>query len=371
MLLLVPYHGLLFLQNSQEDMPGLGFSVFWLHLWRMGLFFAVSGLLAAMTLSLWGPSRQVSQRLRRIAIPLAVAMVTILPLQKLVVFFYYHLDNPGPGRPRFEYTLANIFSLQPHHLWFLSYVLAFNLAAVAFWLLMSRGTRAPAFLDSCFRRFVSSWLMIPGLAVICALPLWLGGEIEAPGDVAKSLVPLPVPFAYYGVFFVFGWMLWRSRDLLTAVEGRPISRLVVAVPSALLAFALYARLITLPERLPIALTILFVSGVAAWATIFAVWGLFARYLPEARPWVRYLADASYWIYLVHLPVLVAFQLSLARTDMPPGARLLIATSASIAVSGVTYALLVRYTAVGNLLHGKRTRPGRIADPAPGVGFSNG
>ncbi len=87
--------------------------------------------------------------------------------------------------------------------------------------------------------------------------------------------------------------------------------------------------------------------------------------------MRYLADASYWIYLVHLPLLVAFQLSLARTDMPPGARLLIATSASIAVSVVTYALLVRYTAVGNLLHGKRTRPGRIADPAPGVGFSNG
>ncbi|HTU14394.1 MAG TPA: acyltransferase family protein [Solirubrobacterales bacterium] len=362
MLLLVPYHGLLFLQNRGDEMFGLDLSVFWLHLWRMGLFFAVSGFLAAMTLGAWGAAKQVRQRLKRIALPLFIAMLTILPAQKLIVFWFYHHNNPGSNKPAYEYTLANLVGWQPHHLWFLSYVLAFNLVAVAVWLLIRRGPRLTALADRFFRRFLGSPLLIPGLAALSALPLWLGGYLDAPGQVAASLIPLPSAFAYYGIFFVFGWMLWRSRDLLGVVEGDPWIKLAVALPAGVIAYTLYARIVTLPEAMPVAPTILFVSGIAAWSTIFAVWGFFARFLSGARPWVRYLADASYWIYLIHIPILVAAQLSLARTGLPPSIRVAIATSVSIGISLVTYALVVRYSPIGSLLHGKRHRRGGI-DPA--------
>ncbi len=364
MLLLVPYHGLLFLQNRGDEMFGLDFSVFWLHLWRMGLFFAVSGFLAAMTLGLWGPSRQVSQRLKRIALPLVIAMLTILPLQKLIVFWFFHHNNPGSTNPKFDYTLANLVGTQPNHLWFLSYVLAFNLVAVLVWLVVRKGPWIGRTLDRCFRAFVSSPLLIPGLASLCAVPLWLDGYTDAPGQVAGSLIPLPSAFAYYGVYFVFGWMLWRSRDLLDRVEGRPWAKVAVAVPSGIFAYMLYAYKVELPEALPVAPTILVFSGIAAWSTLFAVWGFFAKFLSGARPWVRYLADASYWIYLIHIPILVAVQLGIARSGLHPGLRVLIATSVSIGLSIATYALFVRYTPIGNLLHGKRTRPSKVEPPAP-------
>lgn len=364
MLLLVPYHGLLFLQNRGDEMFGLDLSVFWLHLWRMGLFFAVSGFLAAMTLGLWGPTRQVIQRLKRIALPLAIAMLTILPVQKLIVFWFYHHNNPGANKPAFDYTLENLVGWQPHHLWFLSYVLAFNLVAVAVWLLVRQGPRLTEIADGAFRRFVKSPLLIPGLAVISALPLWLGGHIDAPGRVAASLIPLPSAFAYYGIFFVFGWMLWRSRDLLEMVEGNPWIKLAIALPAGAIAYTLYSGMVTLPEALPVAPIVLVVSGIAAWSTIFAVWGLFAKFLSGARPWVRYLADASYWIYLIHIPILVAAQLSLATTGLSPLIRVTIATSVSIGLSLVTYALLVRYSPIGNLLHGKRHRGGAPKPTAP-------
>lgn len=360
MLLLVPYHGLLFLQNRGDEMLGLDLSVFWLHLWRMGLFFAVSGFLAAMTLGAWGPTKQVAQRLKRIALPLFIAMLTILPVQKLIVFWFYHHNNPGSNKPAYEYTLTNLVGWQPHHLWFLSYVLAFNLVAVVVWLLVRRGPRLTAFIDAVFRRFLDSPLLIPGLAALSALPLWLGGYLDAPGQVAASLIPLPSAFAYYGIFFVFGWMLWRSRDLLGIVEGNPWTKLAIALPAGAIAYTLYAGIVTLPEILPIAPAVLFVSGIAAWSTIFAVWGFFAKFLSGARPWVRYLADASYWIYLIHIPILVAVQLSLARSGLPPAVRVTVATSVSIGVSLATYALLVRYSPIGNLLHGKRHR-GRGAE----------
>lgn len=364
MLLLVPYHGLIFLQNRGDEMLGLDFSVFWLHLWRMGLFFAVSGFLAAMTLGLWGPSRQVRQRLKRIGLPLAIAMLTILPVQKLIVFWFYHRNNPGSVDPHYEYTLANLVGWQPHHLWFLSYVLAFNLVAVAAWLVLRRVPGLTAAFERAFRRFLQSPLLIPGLAVFGAIPLWLAGYLEAPGQVAASLIPMPSAFAYYGIFFGFGWLLYRSRDLLGAVEGNPWIKLAISLPAGLLAYALFSGAIAVPEPLPIAPTILVISGVAAWSTMFGVWGLFARFLAGARPWVRYLADASYWIYLIHIPILVAAQLGLARTGLPPALRVTIATSVAIALSFVTYALIVRHSPIGTLLHGKRRRGGKEETPRP-------
>lgn len=186
--------------------------------------------------------------------------------------------------------------------------------------------------------------------------------------MAASLVPRPSAFAYYGIFFVFGWMLFRSRDLLPAVESRPWIKLAVAVPAGLLAYFFFAGIIELPGILPVAPTILIISGVAAWSSMFAVWGIFARFLSGAEPWVRYLADASYWIYLIHIPILVAIQLGLADTGLPPAIRLVIATSVSIALSFATYATLVRYTAIGRLLHGPRKRPTGV--PAR-VGLVNG
>ena len=171
MLLLVPYHGLLFLQNSGAVMFGLDFSVFWLHLWRMGLFFAVSGFLAAMTLGLWGPSRQVRQRLRRIGIPLFVAMLTVLPAQKLVVCWFFHRTNPDSTSAAYDYAPGNLLAWEPHHLWFLSYVLAFNLAALVIWLVIRRWPRIKALLDQGFRHCLRSPLLIPLLAVVSAVPL--------------------------------------------------------------------------------------------------------------------------------------------------------------------------------------------------------
>ena len=368
MLLLVPYHGLIFLQGRGDEMPGLDFSVYWLHLWRMGLFFAVSGFLAAMTLKLWGPSKQVTQRLKRIGIPLVIAMLTVLPMLKVIVFWFQHHNNPGMDLPAFEYTLGNVYTLEPLHLWFLSYVLLFNLIAVVAWLLIRRVPDITAIAERGFRRLLGSVLLIPVLAVISAVPLLIGGFGKAPNSVAGSLVPVPAAFAYYGVFFAFGLMLWKCRDRLDAVEGSPWWKLALSAVASVLAYLIWTRHLKLPLVLPIRPTVLVVSGVAAWSTMFAVWGLFAKFLSGARPWVRYLADASYWIYLIHLPVLVLVQLSLARTGLPPLLRLGIATTVAIGVALATYALLVRYTRIGNLLHGPRTRPGKT--PA-GVVLSHG
>lgn len=365
MLLLVPYHGLLFLKNRGEVLAGLDFSVFWLHLWRMGLFFAVSGFLAAMTLGLWGPTRQVRQRLIRIGIPLAVGMVTILPLQRMVVLWFVNHRRPDSTNPAHEWTVENIFGWAPNHLWFLSYLLVLNLLALLVWITIRQSPALRDRLDRGFRALTTSWLLAPVLAAACATTLWAGGYVEAPGIVSTSLIPHTSPLAYYAIFFLFGWMLFRSADLLPRVEARPWSKLGLGMVLAVLAWAFHKNHVVLPDALPRAWVISFTAGMASWLTLFGVWGLFAKFLSGARSWVRYLADSAYWVYLIHIPFLVALQLALAGTALPPLVRLLLATAGALALSFLTYATVVRHTPIGWLLHGKRSRKrpaGR--DPVP-------
>lgn len=68
--------------------------------------------------------------------------------------------------------------------------------------------------------------------------------------------------------------------------------------------------------------------------------------------MRWLADASYWVYLVHLPLLFAIQYRLLDVQMHWGAKFAIATLSTLALSFASYQVLVRHTPIGRLLNGK-------------------
>ena len=42
-----------------------------------------------------------------------------------------------------------------------------------------------------------------------------------------------------------------------------------------------------------------------WMLIFGIVGAFVRLLDRPSPIVRYVSDASYWMYIVHLPIVIA------------------------------------------------------------------
>ncbi len=95
-------------------------------------------------------------------------------------------------------------------------------------------------------------------------------------------------------------------------------------------------------------------------------GLFERLLPSPRQWVRWLADSSYWIYVMHMPVVTFLTFYLAHLDRQGWLKyltglhwsaefkFLVACAATTALGIVTYRYLVRYTPLGTLLNGKRT-----------------
>lgn len=83
-------------------------------------------------------------------------------------------------------------------------------------------------------------------------------------------------------------------------------------------------------------------------------------LALARQWLashnrvmRYLSDASYWLYIVHLPIVLAIQYWLL--DQPGGIawKYTITTVATLGICLLSYAILVRHTPIGWLLNGRR------------------
>ncbi|MBL9127659.1 MAG: acyltransferase family protein [Verrucomicrobiales bacterium] len=97
----------------------------------------------------------------------------------------------------------------------------------------------------------------------------------------------------------------------------------------------------------------------AWMMAVGCIGLFRSVLTRENSRIRYLSDASYWLYLAHLPLVVVLQVAVRDWPLPAWLKCTgIAVVVTLVLLGV-YEKAVRYTWLGRLLNGPRTRPGRV------------
>ena len=173
--------------------------------------------------------------------------------------------------------------------------------------------------------------------------------------VSGGFLPeLPI-IVYYLVFFLAGVLLHQRS---VPVLRRWSSGLPMALPLLALALVfLYPERIGFvdPERAWVPVGAAPFQVAYTWMACFGLMGLFRRVASRERSWVRYVSDASYWIYVMHLPLVIWGQrLAAERSLNPP----LAFVSICVAVPGLllaVYVWAVRYTWVGTLLNGKRVR----------------
>jgi peptidoglycan/LPS O-acetylase OafA/YrhL len=90
-----------------------------------------------------------------------------------------------------------------------------------------------------------------------------------------------------------------------------------------------------------------------WNGIWGFTGLFQLTLDRPVPAVRYIVDASYWMYLIHLPITIWLPGVLVRTQIGAFAKFGIVLGVTVLVCVVTYDLIVRNTFIGFILNGRR------------------
>ena len=302
-----------------------------IHGFRMPLFFMLSGFFTAMLWRRRGPRALAVHRLKRIVVPLAVGMFTVVPIVSL---FY-----PGSNFGFAGWTTA--WTRDLYHLWFLLYLL---LMAAGFLLFVRCGAR--------FRSRLW-WLLLPMVVV----PQYAMRETFG-ADVPSGFLPMPDAFLYYALFFMFG-AVFHERGMTVRrwwTAGLPVA-LLLFMPGV--AFAYPDQIDALSAYVGAGWFQVASAGLQvsfAWLASFGMMGLFRWIAGSERYWVRYMSDASYWIYLWHLPLIIGGQLIATDWGMGPHTAYLLICGGATAVLLVTYQLGVRYSFVGTTLNGPRQRP---------------
>lgn len=350
MALVVPWHAANFFAiRGNGGMPLVG--GLWLsHAFRMPLFFLLAGFFGAMSVGRRGTLDWLGVRVRRLGIPLVVGVAVLAPLAGLLATW------EGTESPiATDSLLADLTHPRPTYLWFLWYLLLVSAAWLAV-RLAARSWSAVGPLGRLTERVGASRWALFALAAPCALALWSTGAWSA--VPTNSFAPPLGVLAYYGVFFACGWFLADRSHLLDALGRRPYHRLATALIVAVPAFWLFVHSSDpgIAADPALRLAALYLGALCCWLLVAGFLGLFRRHLASERPSMRYAADASYWIYLSHLPFLAPIQLLLLGLVLPLPLQFAIAVSATFALTLFTYELFVRYSAVGSVLHGRRHRP---------------
>jgi len=88
-------------------------------------------------------------------------------------------------------------------------------------------------------------------------------------------------------------------------------------------------------------------------SVFGWLGLFVRFFNQPSARIRYVADASYWIYVTHLPLVVVLQIWWADSGMPWWIQMPLVNVVAFAVLLASYHVCVRFMWVGAWLNGRR------------------
>lgn len=94
-------------------------------------------------------------------------------------------------------------------------------------------------------------------------------------------------------------------------------------------------------------------GLVMWLLVYSALGFFQSRFSAHSPAVRYISDSSYWIYLIHLPIILALEGWMFSWPWPGLVKFALLLSIFFAVAFASYHAMVRSTIVGAVLNGKR------------------
>ena len=263
--------------------------------------------------------------------------------------------DAGPAI-NFEAIKALLFQFPVFmHLWFLAFLC---------WLVTAFVLYAPL-ANALKIEKLPSWLVCSPANLLVLLPLtMLPQSYMSQGSFGPEpsigLLPIPSVLGYYAIFFFFGAIYWDMDDPRGQL-GRwwffslPLALLVV-LPIALdLQSGTLGLFAKFDDPSTNALVVNFLQAAFAWLMSFGSIGIFRQFLSRENRTMRYVSDSSYWLYLAHLPLVLLGQWIVKDMPMPALLKFVGITVLTSALLLITYEYGVRYTAIGRLLNGPRTR----------------
>ncbi|MGB0766439.1 MAG: acyltransferase family protein, partial [Phycisphaeraceae bacterium] len=165
--------------------------------------------------------------------------------------------------------------------------------------------------------------------------------------------------AYHGYFFLAGIFLFRLHRDMNAIKRYAwvylgAAQIVFVVFAMMIASQMddtYATADEPPYRIGLAVS----ASLFCWLMIWGLTGLGLTVLARPSRRVRWLSDASYWVYLVHLPVVGLMMIAIRDWPIGPWSKFALVVVAASVTTLASYQYVVRYGWIGRWLNGPRSR----------------
>lgn len=326
----------------------------------MPLFFLMSGFFAAQLFKQVGSIQFLRHRLLRIGGPALFALLFIIPLAGYIWILGWVCDDQIPFRKLRSLRITGEHGTALYgvgHVWYLIDLLLYCIAAWGIYH-FSRLVRRKG--DSQSRSMID---LLPNAAgplfilvsiLIAGSILWWEPRIVI--GFRNTWIPQWENLTYYAVPFALGWC-WKTQGEQRQEKGVPTSILFIA--------AILAGISVVPElnehlnaetrpvrnaQLPYLWAAFGLLTSIALFKSAIMWNL--ERLPRA---ISYLAKASFWIYLIHLPIVCLVGIDFRSVNWSPPTEVLITVLVTLALSLLSYELCVRRTWIGLLLNGYTDR----------------
>jgi glucan biosynthesis protein C len=238
------------------------------------------------------------------------------------------------------------------HLWFLYYLIYITGFTVLLALLLKNTPKLTSKVNKIFNWIIPK----PFVRVVffSGITFVILSALKTPMVASSTaLVPDKNTFVFYVFFYIVGWVLYKSKQHLDSMMRYDWLCTILAVILVMSQGALiqYANLGLTPNSNS-SLLIIF-SSLIVWLFIFGISGLFIRYGSHHSKRMRYISDASYWVYLIHLPLTAILPISVWKLPIGAIPKFLLVLLGTTIICFVTYHYIVRNTFIGKFLNGRK------------------
>jgi peptidoglycan/LPS O-acetylase OafA/YrhL len=298
-----------FIKND-ESLESLWVPLSMLNVWRIPILFFVSGMGVYFAIQRRNWKELLQERALRILLPFLFGMVAIVPLHVFVWQHYYHQDIS--------------YMLNPAHLWFLGNIFIYVLVLLPLFFYLKNSS------NNRFRNFLQRLFRNPLALAIITIPFILESEIIQP-DSFELYAMTWHGFVLGFIAFLMGFICVYSGNAFweTVTRWRWILFILAAGMYIL-------RVVEYDMRTPD-----YMMSIESNLWIFTVFGFTHKYLNKHGKVLRYLSEAAYPVYIIHMVFLYAGSAVLFPMEISAPWKFVLLTVFTIASCMLTYEFVIR------------------------------